>query len=157
MTIHEWRRGEYTVSTDRACLQPAVIHGYLTRSYWSAEIPLETVRRALEHSLNFGLYKRDAQVGFTRVVTDQATFAWICDVFVLEEERGRGLSKWLIECVRATPELAGLRRCLLATRDAHGLYARFGFTPLAAPERWMEIADPQIYERQRRERERESR
>lgn len=153
MTIHEWRRGEYTVSTDRARLQPAVIHGYLARSYWSAEIPLETLERALDHSLNFGLYARDTQVGFTRVVTDQATFAWICDVFVLEEERGRGLSKWLIECVRATPELAGLRRWLLATRDAHGLYARFGFTPLAAPERWMEIADPQIYRRQREERE----
>src|SRR5262249_900780 len=127
MTLHEWRRDAYVISTDRARQQLDVIQGFLARSYWSPAIPREVVHRALEPSLPFGVFHGDEQVGYARVVTDQATFAWICDVFVIEEHRGRGLSKWLIECVRATPELQGLRRWLLATRDAHGLYARFGF------------------------------
>lgn len=145
--IHEWQRGEFLVSTDRARLRPAVVHGFLSSSYWSAQIPLAVVERAIAGSWCFGLHHGDAQVGFARVVTDGATFAWVCDVFVLEPERGKGLAQWLVECARATPELQGLRRWLLATRDAHGLYARSGFVPLAAPERWMEISDLELYRR----------
>ena len=100
------------------------------------------VRHSLDHSLCFGLYEKSRQVGFARVVTDRATFAWLCDVFILEEYRGRGLSKWLVECVMAHPALQGLRRFLLATRDAHGLYARHGFTPLEEPTRFLEVFRP---------------
>ena len=143
----EWRRGAHRITTDPAALDVALIHRYLTGSYWAAGIPLETVRRSIEGSLNFGLFEGDAQIGFARLVTDRATFAWLADVFVLESHRGRGLSKWLMETVIAHPDLQGLRRWVLATRDAHGLYARYGFTPLAAPERWMEKHDPEVYRR----------
>lgn len=143
----EWRRDAYRITTDPAALDVARIHGWLTRSYWAAGIPLETVRRSVEGSLNFGLFEGDAQVGFARVVTDRATFAYLADVFVLESHRGRGLSKWLMETVIAHPDVQGLRRWVLATRDAQGLYARYGFTPLAAPERWMEKHDPEVYRR----------
>ena len=119
----------YTVSTDPKKLDLSVIHGYLCRSYWSSNIPKETVARAIRHSLCFGIYLEDAQVGFGRVVTDYATFAYIADVFVLEAHRGQGLSKRLIEAMIAHPELQGLRRWTLGTRDAHGLYARYGFVP----------------------------
>lgn len=145
--VREWTRGAFTLSTDQARLDVDVVHGYLARSYWAGAIPREVVERSIDGSMCFGLYEGAAQVGFTRVVTDCATFAWVCDVFVLESHRGRGLSKWMIECVRATPELQGLRRWLLATRDAHELYRRFGFEALAAPQRWMEIADPDVYRR----------
>jgi GNAT superfamily N-acetyltransferase len=143
----EWRREEFTISTDPARLDLGVVHGYLTRSYWAAGIPLEVVRRSIGQSLNFGLYRGDRQVGFARVVTDRATFAWLCDVFVLEEEQGQGLGKWLVQTVLSHPELQGLRRWILATRDAHGLYARNGFVPLPRPERWMVIHDPEVYRR----------
>ena len=146
-TPREWRRGPFTVSTDPARLQLHVIHGYLTRSYWSAGIPIEIVSRALAGSLDFGLYDSDVQIGFARVVSDRATFAWVCDVFVLEEWRRRGLARWLIECVRAAPELQGLRRWILATRDAHRLYAKTGYTSLAHPETFMERWDCSIYSR----------
>jgi GNAT superfamily N-acetyltransferase len=135
------------ITTDPAVLDVELIHAYLTRSYWAAGIPLETVRRSIAHSVNFGLFDGDAQVGFARVVTDRATFAYLADVFVLEPYRGRGLSKWLMEAVIAHPELQGLRRWVLATRDAHGLYARYGFTPLAAPDRFMERHDREVYAR----------
>jgi GNAT superfamily N-acetyltransferase len=102
-------------------------------------------RRSLDNSLCFGLYERGRQVGFARVVTDRATFAWLCDVFVLEAYRGRGLSKWLIGCVMSHPDLRGLRRLLLGTRDAHGLYERFGFTLLADPARFMEVFRSDVY------------
>jgi GNAT superfamily N-acetyltransferase len=139
------RRGDFLVSTDPGLLDLAVIHDYLAnRSYWALGIPLATVRRAVAGSLNFGLYDGRRQVGFARVVTDLATFAWLCDVFVLEEYRCRGLSKWLMECVMRHPELQGLRRFILGTRDAHGLYARYGFEPLGDPSRFLQInpADP---------------
>jgi GNAT superfamily N-acetyltransferase len=141
----EWRRGEYLVSTDRSRLDLAVIHGYLTTSYWAAGIPLETVRRSIEGSLPFGLYHGDTQIGFARVITDYASFAYIGDVFVLEAHRGQGLARWLMEVIVAHPDLQGLRRWLLATRDAHGLYRKVGFSELAAPERWMERHLPGIY------------
>ena len=145
--VHEWTRGEYAISTDKRRLQIDVIHGYLASSYWAAKIPREVVDRSIENSLCFGLYRGERQIGFTRVVTDFATFAWVGDVFVLEEERGKGLSKWLMECMCATDELAGLRRWILATRDAHGLYEQYGFTSLAKPERYLERLDPDVYER----------
>lgn len=135
----EVTRGEYFVSTDPARVDLAVVHGYLTRSYWCPGVSREVVRRSVANSLPFGVYHRSGvQVGFARVVTDKATYAYLADVFVLEEHRGRGLSKFLMETVMAHPDLQGLRRFALATKDAHGLYAQFGFAPLAEPERHME-------------------
>ena len=132
-------RGEYTISTDRARIPLAVVHRWLSEeSYWANGIPLDVVQTALQNSLNFGVYRGDALAGFARVITDYATFAYVGDVFVLPEHRGRGLSKWLMETIAADPRLGGFRRWLLATRDAHGLYAQSGYAPLAAPERWME-------------------
>jgi N-acetylglutamate synthase-like GNAT family acetyltransferase len=155
MSHFERQQGPYQVSTDPARLDVDAIHAYLVRSYWSEGIPKALVERSLSSSLCFGLYvtagdgsaasERAAQVGFARIISDRATFAYLCDVYVLEEHRGRGLSKWLMESVLAHPELQGLRRFMLATRDAHGLYARFGFTPLARPQTFMEIARPGLY------------
>jgi hypothetical protein len=134
------RVNTYDISTDPTRLQPAAIHAYLTRSYWSPGIPRELVERAIANSLCFGIYLGgEAQVGFARVVTDKATFAYLADVYVLEEHRGQGLSKRLVQTIQAHPELQGLRRFLLATRDAHGLYAQFGFAPPARPENLMEM------------------
>ena len=137
----------YEISTDPARLDVAAMHAYLTRSYWSAGISFETVERAARHSLCFGLYERatGAQVGLTRVVTDHATFAYLCDVYVLEEHRGRGLGKRLIEAVMANPALTSARRAMLGTRDAHGLYARHGFRAPPANGVLMEILRPDIY------------
>jgi GNAT superfamily N-acetyltransferase len=136
----EWRRGEYLISTDPSMLDVEVVHAFLQRSYWASERPLETVKRSIEGSLNFGLYhgQERHQVGFARVVTDFATFAWLCDVFIDEAHRGQGLGVWLMETVVEYPELRCLRLWMLGTRDAHGLYEKFGFTPLSAPERWMQ-------------------
>lgn len=141
------QRGDYAISTDVQRLDVPAIHAFLSRSYWSPGIPLALVRRAIDHSLCFGLFHRDEQVGFARVVTDRASFAYLADVYVLEAHRGRGLSKWLIEVMRAHPDLQGLRRFLLATRDAHELYRQFGFKELAYPSRLMEVLDPDVYAR----------
>ena len=147
----DWQKDGFRISTDPAELDVAALHAYLSRSYWAQGIPREVVERSLRHSLCFGLYEEKEwskrQVGFARVVSDRATFAYLGDVYVLEDYRGRGLSKWLMECIRTHPELQGLRRWSLATRDAHGLYGRFGFTSLADPSRWMEIHDPESYAR----------
>ena len=130
----------YEISTDPARLDLDVIHGYLREAYWSPGVPRDVVERSIARSLCFGLYAPDgAQAGFARVVTDGATFAWIADVFVLEPHRGRGLGVWLMETLLAHPDLQGLRRTVLATNDAHGLYERFGFEPLPTPERWMSL------------------
>jgi GNAT superfamily N-acetyltransferase len=136
----EWRRGEYVISTDPSRLDLDAVHGFLQRSYWASERPLETLKRAVEGSLNFGLYHGEErrQVGFARVVTDFATFAWLCDVFIDEAHRGQGLGVWLVETVVEHPELRCLRLWMLGTRDAHGLYEKIGFTPLSAPEKWMQ-------------------
>ena len=139
------RVNTYDISTDPSRLQLGAIHAYLARSYWSPGIPQHVVARAIAHSLCFGIYLGDAQVGFARVVTDRATFAYLADVYVLEEHRGQGLSKRLVEQVQAHPDLQGLRRFLLATRDAHGLYAQFGFAPPKTPQYLMEIRDPDPY------------
>jgi N-acetylglutamate synthase-like GNAT family acetyltransferase len=142
----EHRRGDYVISTDRACLDLDVIHGFLTDCYWAKGISRELVARSIQHSLCFGIYEHGArQVGFARVISDYATFAYIGDVFVLESHRGRGLSKWMMECIVQHPLLQGLRRWVLLTRDAHGLYSKFGFTPLEKPDRYMELHDPDVY------------
>jgi GNAT superfamily N-acetyltransferase len=133
------------VSTDDGRLDLDVIHGFLERSYWAEGIPRETVARSLRHSLNFGLYEGRQQIGFARVITDRATYAYLADVFVLESHRGYGLATFLMETVMAHPDLQGLRRFGLATRDAHALYRKFGFESLSAPERFMEIAHPGLY------------
>ena len=147
VAAREWQRDEYTISTDPKRLDISVIHDFISnQSYWAQGRTVETVQRALDNSLNFGIYKTDQQVGFGRVVTDYATFAWIADVFVLPEFRGRGLSKWLVEVMLEHPQLQGFRRWVLATKDAHSLYARFGFIELHRPERWMERPDPNMQE-----------
>lgn len=135
-----WRRGDYLISTDRSRLDLDVVHRYLSEeAYWSPGVAREIVERSIEHSLNFGLYRGEEQVGFARVVTDYATFAWLADVFVLEPHRRLELGKWLLETVLAHTELSRLRRWLLATKDAHGLYERFGFRPTAGDPRFMVI------------------
>jgi GNAT superfamily N-acetyltransferase len=133
----EWTRDGYRISTDPAELDLEVLHGFLRNAYWSPGVPREVIARSIEHSLNFGLYENGDQVGFARVVTDCATFAWLADVFVLEPHRRRGLGVWLVETVLAHPDLQGLRRHMLATADAHKLYARFGFTRMAGSDRFM--------------------
>jgi GNAT superfamily N-acetyltransferase len=142
---YEVRHGAVVVSTDDERLDLDLLHGFLSRSYWAEGIPRETIARSLLHSLNFGLYEGDRQIGFARAVTDRATYAYLADVFVVESHRGRGLSRVLMEAVMAHPDLQGLRRFGLATRDAHRLYRKFGFEPLSAPERFMEIARPGLY------------
>ena len=145
--IAESRQGEFLISTDRAHLDLDVIHGFLTNCYWAKGIPREIVARSIEHSLCFGVYDGSgAQVGFARVVSDFATVAYLGDVFVLESHRGRGLSQGLMECITQHPALRGLRRWILLTRDAHGLYKKFGFTPVKSPDRYMELHDPSVYE-----------
>jgi len=143
--IQEWRRGEYIISTDKRRLDLSVVHGFLTASYWAAGIPLEIVKKSIEHSLSFGVYKGDKQVGFARVITDYATFAYIGDVFILEDYRGQGLSQWLMQVIADYPELQGLRRWLLLMRDAHGLYKKTGFVEPKTPERYMEKVLPDVY------------
>jgi GNAT superfamily N-acetyltransferase len=137
--------GEYSLSSSIADQQIDRIHAYLSRSYWAANIPLELLQRAIEHSLCFGIFHRGKQVAFARVVTDRATFAYLCDVFVLEEHRGHGVGKWLIRSVMEHPDLQGLRRFMLATRDAHTLYTQFGFATPAKPESLMEIVKHDLY------------
>jgi len=139
--------GGYEISTDPARLDIAAMHAYLTRSYWSPGIPYDIVERAARNSLCFGLYEkaRGSQVGLTRVVTDHATFAYICDVYVLEEHRGRGLGKLMINAVMLHPALTGARRAMLGTRDAHGLYRQFGFSDAAGTKILMEIVRPDMY------------
>jgi GNAT superfamily N-acetyltransferase len=140
-----WRRDDgFEISTDPARVDLDVVHGFLTEAYWSPGVPRAVVERSIAGSLPFGLYAPDgAQAGFARVVTDRAVFAYLGDVFVLPEHRGRGLGAWLVECAVGHPELRGLRRWFLATADAHGIYERFGFGPPARPETLMfRDADP---------------
>ena len=134
----EVHRDSFTISTDPARLDIDVIADMLTRAYWAKGRTHDVIARYIEHSLTFGVYDCDRQIGLARLVTDYTTFAWLCDVFIHEDYRGRGLGKWLMETIHSHPDLQGLRRWILATRDAHGLYKQFGWTPLANPERWME-------------------
>lgn len=140
-------RGGYTISTDPSRLDVDAVHAFLSRSYWSPGIPIEVVRKAIAGSIAFGVYHGAEQVGFARVVTDRATFAYLADVYVLEEHRGRGLATWLVETILAHPDLQGLRRFSLMTRDAHALYRRFGFGPASNPGGYMEILRRDVYAR----------
>ena len=135
---HEWHRGEYTISTDRSRLDLGLVHRFLSEeAYWSPGVARDVVDRSIRNSLCFGLYDRDRQIGFARVVTDGAAIAYLADVFVLPEHRGRGLGKWLVETVLSHPDLQDLRRFFLGTADAHSLYERYGFRPVD-PRRMME-------------------
>ncbi|MBZ5504839.1 MAG: GNAT family N-acetyltransferase [Acidobacteriia bacterium] len=142
---HSWSKSDFEISTDPVRIDVDLVHEFLTNSYWAQGIPVETVRRSIENSICFGIYHGRQQVGFARIITDQATFAYLADVFVLPSHRGRGLSRWLMECIVGHPDLQGLRRWMLATRDAHGLYAQFGFTAVKKPDRWMELHRPDVY------------
>ena len=144
---HLWSKGDFEISTDPLRINVESVHEFLTNSYWAKGIPLETVQRSIENSICFGMYFAQQQIGFARVISDCATFAYLADVFILPAYRGRGLSKWLMECIVAHPDLQGLRRWTLATRDAHQLYAQYGFTPFQKPDRWMERHDPDVYAR----------
>jgi N-acetylglutamate synthase-like GNAT family acetyltransferase len=139
------RHGDYILDTDKDKLDVDVIHPFLAQTYWSPNIPRAVVETAIAHSLCFGIYREGAQVGFARVITDKATFGYLADVFILPQHRGQGLSKWMMECILAHPDLQGLRRFMLATRDAHGLYAQFGFTPLDKPQNLMQRHRPNPY------------
>ena len=143
----EWKREGFTISTDRSRLDRPAIHEFLSGSYWATGIPRSVVDRSIDGALCFGLYDGEHQVGFARVVTDRATFAYLADVYVLESHRGRGLATWLMQSILAHPDLQGLRRWMLVTRDAHPLYRKVGFTDLAHPERIMELTFPGIYAR----------
>ena len=151
MIPFEAARDGLSISTDAKRLDVDVIHGFLVTSYWARGISREMVLRSIRGSLCFGLYDGGRQVGFARVVSDCATFAYLADVFVLESHRGRGLAKWMLECVMAHPDLQGLRVWRLATRDAHDLYRRFGFGPPKRPETHMEILDVDLYARSHEE------
>ena len=143
----EWTRGAFTICTDPARIDLDVVHAFLTTSYWAEGIPRDVVARSIAHSLCFGLYHDGRQVGFARVITDRATFAYLGDVFVLEDHRGQGLARWLMEVIHAHPELQGFRRWVLLTRDAHALYRQAGWTSLTAPDRYMERWFKDVYRR----------
>ena len=142
-----WHQGEYTISTRKESLDIDAIQQFLTRSYWASGISRSVIEKSIQHSLPFGVYQGNRQVGFARIITDYATFAYIADVFILEEFRGKGLGKWLMQTIAEHPDLQGFRRWLLMTRDAHGLYEHIGFTPSKTPERIMERIVPNIYQR----------
>jgi N-acetylglutamate synthase-like GNAT family acetyltransferase len=136
----------YIVSADPALLDIKVIHDFLSQSYWAKDMPMSLIERMVKNSFCFGVYHHGAQVGFARVISDYTTFAYLADVFILPEHRGRGLSKALVAAIQAHPDLQGLRRWMLVTLDAHGLYEQFGFKPVAHPERHMEIHRPGLYQ-----------
>ena len=141
----EWTRGDYVVTTNPSDQDIEVIHGFLAQSYWAKGIPKETVKKSLNGALCFALLYQGRQIGFARVISDFATIAYLGDVFVLAEHQGQGLSKWLMDCIVAHPELQGMRRWLLATSDAHGLYEKYGFTPLKQPSAFMERHNASVY------------
>lgn len=144
-----WQKEAFSITTDKTKLSVEYIHQYLsTQSYWAPQIPLHTVQRSVEGSLCFGVFYHEQMIGFARVITDNATFGYLADVFIDEAFRGQGLSKWLMEVIVQHPNLQGLRRFMLATRDAHGLYRQFGFSDLTYPERWLQIVNPDVYKTQ---------
>jgi GNAT superfamily N-acetyltransferase len=143
--MHSLRQGDLEVSADDARLDVPFIHDFLSHSNWASDIPLEILERSLQNSLNFGAYLGSRQIGFARVISDRATYAYVADVFVLEPFRGKGVGKLLMRAVVTHPELQGLRRWSLLTRDAHGLYRQVGFTEPKHPEWYMEISNPDIY------------
>ena len=145
-------KDRFIISTEKEKLDLDFIHSFLTSSYWAEGISKGVIKRSIDNSLCFGVFvqmdsfgENEKQVGFARMITDKATFAYLADVFIIEEYRGLGLSKWLMEVIMSHPELQGLRRMMLATRDAHSLYEKFGFTQLTNVDRWMQIHNPDVY------------
>jgi len=145
--IQEYRNKNFLISTDIAKLDVEAIHDYLSTSYWAQDIPKKVVARAIKNSLCFGVYDGKQQIGFARVISDYATYAYLGDVYILESHRSQGLSKWLMECIMAHPDLQGMRRFSLVTRDAHGLYRKYGFTALKNPDGYMEILNQEVYQK----------
>ncbi|MBO9632624.1 MAG: GNAT family N-acetyltransferase [Chitinophagaceae bacterium] len=141
----DWHKDNFTISTSKDRLDIGYIQTKLSQTYWATDIPRSVVERSIQHSLCFGVYADGHQIGFARMITDSATFAYLCDVFIDEDFRGRGISKWMMSVIMDHPDLQGLRRMMLGTKDAHGLYRQYGFNELAAPDRWMEINVPGIY------------
>lgn len=137
----EWKKDNFIISDDSSRLDVDAICDFLSRAYWANKRPRHLIEKSILHSLNFGMYAGEAQIGFARIVTDYSVFAYLCDVFIHEDYRGHALGKWMMECIVAHPDLQGLRRWCLVTRDAHGLYSQFGFTELSDPPRWMEKFD----------------
>ena len=143
-----WTRGDFMVTTESEKISLDVVHAFLANeSYWAKNIPRDVVEQSIENSLCFGLFQNEEQIGFARVITDRATIAYLGDVFVMATHRGQGLSQWLMECVMSHPDLLGLRRWILLTGDAHGLYEKFGFTAIAAPQKWMEKFAANVYQK----------
>jgi GNAT superfamily N-acetyltransferase len=143
----ERTKDDFILSTDKTKIDVDYVRGFLRKSYWAENIPEDVVQRSINGSLCFGVYHQTKQIGFARVITDEATFAYLCDVFIDETYRGNALSKWLMEVIMDYPTLQGLRRFMLATRDAHGLYQQFGFVPLTSADRWMNVHKPNVYKR----------
>jgi N-acetylglutamate synthase-like GNAT family acetyltransferase len=144
-----WQKENFIISDEKEKLDAEYIHDYLAnKSYWAENIPLETVRKSIDGSICFGIYENEKQIGFARVVTDKATFGYLADVFIDENYRTKGLSKWLMEIIMAHRELQGLRRWMLGTKDAHGLYEKFGFEPLENPERIMHKYNADVYKKE---------
>lgn len=143
----EWYKQGFVITTDKSRIDMSYVHNFLSNTYWAQNIPREVVEHAVAGSLCFSILHDGKQVGFARVITDEATFAYLADVFVDPAYRGKGLSKWLMETIMNYPSLQGLRRFMLATRDAHGLYSRYGFEPLTHVNRWMQIHRPDVYTR----------
>ena len=146
MSYRSFYKNGYCISTEKARLDIKAIHHFLsTKAYWSLNIPLSRVEEAVAHSLNFGLYLKEQQIGYARVISDFASVAYLGDVYVLPDFRGQGLSKWLMQTIMEYPDLQGLRRWILSTADAHGLYKQFGWKPVTYPERWMEVHNKEVY------------
>ena len=143
--ISEHHKDDYLISTDKSKLQIDVIHNFLKNAYWSKNKPRDLIEKSIAGSLCYGIYHKNRQVGFGRVITDYATFGYLADIFIIEEYRGKGLSKWLMECILSNPELQSLRGWLLRTSDAHGLYEKFGFKVVAEPEKLMELRLKSVY------------
>ncbi|MER3463512.1 MAG: GNAT family N-acetyltransferase [Chitinophagaceae bacterium] len=143
----EWTKNDYLIATDKSLINTAIVHQFLTNSYWAGGIPEETVERCIKGSLCFTVLHKGEQIGFARVITDEATFAYLADVFILEAHRGKGLSKWLMDVIINYPTLQGLRRFMLATRDAHSLYAQYGFSSITNVDKWMQIHNPDVYKK----------
>lgn len=137
----------FSISMEKEKMDIDLIHSFLDGTYWAEGISKDTIRRSIEGSICFGVFENNKQIGFARMITDKATFAYLADVFIIEEYRGRGLSKWLMEVIMSHPDLQGLRRMILVTKDAHGLYKQFGFVPLINVDRWMQILDNDVYKR----------
>ena len=147
MNAEEYIKDNYVISTDKSKLDISVIHGFLSTSYWAEDIPMEIVKKAIENSLCFGVYNGNKHVGFARVISDYTTFAYLADVFIIEEERGKGLSKWLMECILKHMQLQGLRNFCLLTKDAQSLYAQYGFENLTKPQNFMAIKKDNFYKK----------